>query len=698
MKLKILFSTSILAALLLFSSYTLYYDSEDKHEVLMRLMIQGMNLYHYQPQEVNDAFSVEVYDNFLKQLDYNKRYLLQSDVHQLQQYRERLDDELNEGAFAFFEQASEVMDRRINEAETYVEDILVTPFDLQADETLDTDVENMAYANSPSELKDRWRQLLKYQVLSRVADALKRQEEAQAEGDESVEIKSLALLEQEARERVRKNQERYFERLAEMDQEDRWNDFVNAVANTYDPHSGYFPPQDKSRFDEDLSGQFEGIGAQLQETEGYIKVVRILPGSASARQGRLKANDRILKVGQAEEDPIDVVGMDLTEVVKLIRGPKGTEVQLTVRKADGSTKVIPIVRDVVEIEETFAKSVMLKNAGSDKQIGYIYLPKFYVNFQDRDARRCATDVAIEIEKLTAEGADGLILDLRGNVGGSLPDVVEMTGLFIEEGPVVQVRSRRGRPRVRADKDPRLQYGGPLIVMVNSLSASASEILAAAIQDYGRGVIIGSPSFGKGTVQSFVDLDDFIRGSQEIKPLGQMKLTIQKFYRINGGATQLRGVMPDIILPDEYSQLEIGEKEQPNSLEWDEIEAVPYQAWDRADYDVGALRANSQARISQNQTFSLIEENAARFKTRQEKDHYPLQLEAYQAERAKIEAESQRFEDLYHPIEDLKVIPLQGDAAFVAADSVRIERRETWYKDLKKDPYLYESMQVMQEMW
>ncbi|MEM7657893.1 MAG: carboxy terminal-processing peptidase, partial [Bacteroidota bacterium] len=371
---------------------------------------------------------------------------------------------------------------------------------------------------------------------------------------------------------------------------------------------------------------------------------------------------------------------------------------LSVRKIDDSETDVPLTRDVVVLEETYAKSVILKEEGEKEAIGYIHLPKFYADFNNRSGRRCASDVAKEIQKLQAEGVDGMILDLRNNGGGSLQDVVDMAGLFIEEGPIVQVKSRRGAPQMLRDRDDRILYDGKLVIMVNSFSASASEILAAAIQDYDRGVIVGAPTFGKGTVQRFVDLDKLIPGNYEIKPLGELKMTTQKFYRINGDATQLKGVTPDILLPDEYSLIETGEKEQDYSMPWDEITPANYQTWSEpVSAQVPQLVANSSERVAANSTFDLIQENANRYKVRQDQYTYPLELEAFRTDRKRTNEEAQKYKDIRQEIEAMEIITPMADQAHIESDTVRQKRIETWHKNLHKDLYVFEAMQVVQEM-
>ncbi|MEL7063568.1 MAG: S41 family peptidase, partial [Bacteroidota bacterium] len=541
MKGKVFISSLVFASLWIFSSYTFYPGGRDRGEVLMDLMIRGLEEYHYQPVAINDDFSGKVFNEYLDRLDYNKRFLLQGDVNEFYAFRDKVDDEIKEHSFQLFDLSVQKIDQRVKEAEKIVEEILENPFDFTIEESIETDPEKLSYASTEAELRERWRKELKYQTLSRVATSLKRQETKQEEDEEDFEPKSVEELEKEAREKVMKNYERYFKRLKGLNETDRLAVYFNSIANIYDPHTSYFPPKDKEDFDIDMSGRFEGIGAQLREEDGYIKVVRIIPGSASFRQGDLQPNDVILKVAQSKEDAVDVVGMDMDEAVSMIRGPKGTTVKLTVRHPDGAEKVIPIKRDIVELEETYAKSSIITDEATGKRMGFIHLPKFYADFGGTGGPSSAEDIARELVKLKEAEVDGITLDLRNNGGGSLGEVIEMTGLFIKRGPVVQVRSRNAPSSILSDKNSAVVYDGPLVVMVNAFSASASEILAAAIQDYGRGVIVGSPStFGKGTVQRFLNLDRFVSGGADLKPLGDVKLTMQKFYRINGGATQLKG--------------------------------------------------------------------------------------------------------------------------------------------------------------
>ncbi len=700
MRIRVLLISAIVATLLLTGvAYTFYDGGGDRGKVLVDLLMRSMEQLHYDPKIVDDQFSETFFDEYLDNVDFNKQFLTQRDIDNLARFRYRIDDELQNGTFEFFELSYNIFDRRRNEARQYIKEITRQPFDFERDESYQSDTEDTPFAKDETELRDRWRRELKYRTLLRLHNAIEQQEEAQEEGEEA-EVKSMTQLEREAREKTRENYLEYLDRISREDINDYRSQYLNTVANIYDPHTGYFPPKDKEDFDIQLSGQFEGIGASLREDGGYIKVVKIVPGSASSRQGDLQANDKILKVAQGSDtEAIDAVGMDIDDVVKMIRGPKGSEVVLTVRKPDGSIQEIPIVRDVVVLEETYAKSAILRDGDGGRGIGYIKLPSFYADFRNRNGRNSATDVAKEVEKLEQENVEGIILDLRFNGGGSLSDVVEMGGLFVDRGPMVQVKYRDRDPQVLRDRDPSVQYDGKLIIMVNSYSASASEIMAAAMQDYDRALIVGSPStFGKGTVQRFVNLDEFVRGGSEVKPLGQIKLTTQKFYRINGDATQLKGVVPHIILPDAYSLIDVGEKDYAHSMAWDEIEPVQYQTWSQpVSRQLPTLRRKSGQRTAESQTFQLIQENAKRYKRRQSRNTYPLSLSAFQARQERIQQESKRYKNIRKTIEDMEVAFIEADLDHINEEESRQDRYQKWRSNLRKDPHLYEALQIMQDM-
>jgi carboxyl-terminal processing protease len=667
------------------------FSPQDKDEVLMKLVLQGLNSNHYAPYDLNDDFSKRVWKSYLERLDYNKRFFTASDISQLQSYENQIDDQVKESDYGFFNQAEDLYAARYNQVKSYYKEMLIQPFDFNENETVELDPEKMAWAANESELKDRWRKLLKWQVLSRVVTELELQESGKAKG----EIKSLDQLEEESRVKVMKTYDDWAHRMDKLDRTDHRDAFLNAIAATYDPHTGYFPPDDKENFDIQMSGKLEGIGATLLEKEGYIEVSKIVPGSASYRQGELEEGDVILKVAQAANEPVDIVDMRLDDAVKLIRGPKGSEVRLTVRKVDGNTKQISIIRDVVILEETFAKSAIIKDKAMPEGYGYIKLPKFYADFTDRTGRNCATDVADEIEKLKRQKIKGLVIDLRNNGGGSLMDVVKMAGLFIDQGPIVQVRSRNGSPQILADTDPKVQYDGPLVIMVNTSSASASEILAAAIQDYRRGIIVGSATYGKGTVQRFFDLDNFIQGNpEEIKPLGSIKLTTQKFYRINGGATQLKGVTPDVLLSDAYTYIDRGEREQDFTMPWDEISPVDYKTWKLSPADIARVRKDSRERTQGDPIFSVVEENAQRMKRQRDLKVRSLQIDTYRADEKRFKEEADKYKDIFKPIPEMTISALPEDIAALGQDSIRIKLNNEWIEALGKDSYLHEVSSVL----
>ncbi|MFH1320049.1 MAG: carboxy terminal-processing peptidase [Bacteroidota bacterium] len=692
---KIFTSITILSALILFSFQTAD-DDDEKNKVLIDLIIQGLSRSHYQSVEIDDAFSEKAFDLYLKRIDYNKRFLTQQDIERLKKYRHQIDDELKTRTYTFYDLSIEIIDNRINEAEVYYKDILSKPFDFEKDEFIELDAEKMPYAANEEELKESWRKSLKYQTLSKLADLMQVQEKAREDNDTTVIIKTFQELNEEAGKKILKRHDEWFNRMSKIEKSDRLTVYINSIVNIYDPHSAYFPPEDKENFDIYMSGRLEGIGAQLQEKDGYITVSRIVPGSACWRQGQLKAKDIILNVGQGNEEPVDVVDMRLDNAVKLIRGKKGTEVRLTVKKLDGNIIVIPIIRDVVELEETYAKSAIIKN---DISIGYIKLPKFYADFNKKGGRNCAGDVKKELAKLKQENIDGIILDLRDNGGGSLHDAVDIAGLFIKKGPIVQIRSRFGEPYILEDKDTAVQYNGALVIMVNSFSVSASEIFAAAMQDYNRGVVIGSSTtFGKGTVQRFFNLDNFLSGDAgNIKPLGSIKLTTQKFYRIDGSSTQLKGVTPDIILPDNYTYIEIGEKEHEYPLTWDKISPVQYELCNSSFYDINTIRENSSQMIHSLATFELIEENAGLLKRLRDKTIYSLNLEKYREEQKKVKEEAKKYDDLNKEIPGLNIFSLKSDIPAIEADSAKTERTSEWHKNLKKDVYLFEAVGVIEGM-
>jgi carboxyl-terminal processing protease len=694
---KLVKALMAVAILLTLSSYVMRVnyssESDEKNQILMAMVMNYLENTHYQMEDLDDDFSEKAYSLYIKRLDYNKRIFMKKDIDELNKYQDKIDDEIREGKFGLYKRANEIQDERLKQIQGFYEEILATPFDFDTDETIQEDVDKREYAKDEKELKEVWRKSLKYQTLVRLNRKIDDQENLIANSDTVVVEKSFEELEEESREAVRKNMAEYFKRLDQVNDKDRITVYVNSVIGVFGPHTTYFPPEDKENFDISMSGKLEGIGARLSQYDGEIKVASIVPGSPSARQGDLKAGDVILSVAQENEEPVSIEEMRLDEAIKLIRGPKGTKVVLTVKKESGKVVLVPITRDVVEIEETYAKSYILEKNG--QKTGYIKLPKFYTDFDNPNGRTCSKDVEIELEKLKEENVDGVILDLRNNGGGSLRDVVEMVGLFIDEGPVVQVRGRGGELEVLSDVNPGVVYDGPLVVMVNEYSASASEILAAAIQDYNRGIIVGSSSsFGKGTVQRFYDLDRFLSGQYlKFKPLGAVKVTTQKFYRINGGSTQLHGVTPDIIMPDMYSFIETGEKEQDYVMEWDQISPVPYKLWD-ATWSLDEIQAENSVSISQNPVFVEVEKMAFKVKDEQENTVVSLNLDEYRKEQKELDKETEEFDEMFTAIDGFDIITMTSDLALLEGDSVKIEMNDNFIEILQSDNYVYQAMDIV----
>ncbi|MCF8298082.1 MAG: carboxy terminal-processing peptidase, partial [Saprospiraceae bacterium] len=645
----------------------------------------------------NDEFSEKVFNLYLDRTDHNKNFFLKEDIEALKKYTHLIDNEVKDKSFEFFNLSLEIINQRILESKDYYKEILAKPFDFTKNESIELEGDKKDWAKNKDEIKENWRKALKYQTLIRLVDMMQVQEKALEKSD-TVETKTFEQMEIEARAKILERQNDWFRRMEQFERKDRISLFFNCITNLYDPHTGYFPPKDKEDFDIAMSGKLEGIGATLQEQDGYVKVVAIVTGSASWKQGELKAGDLILKVAQGDDEAVDIVDMRLDEAVKLIRGKKGTKVRLTVKKIDGTITEISIIRDVVIIEETYAKSAVIKDKDEKKSIGYIYLPRFYVDFNDVNGRRCSDDIEKELEKLEGENIEGLIFDLRNNGGGSLPDVVKIAGLFIEKGPIVQIKSRYGNPEVQNDDDSNVKYAGPLVILVNEFSASASEIFAAAMQDYKRAIIIGSTStFGKGTVQRFFDLDNFINTqADDIKPLGAIKITTQKFYRINGGATQLKGVKSDIILPDIYTYFDIGEKEMDYPMQWSEIPAVEYKPW-VSTYSLEEINKNSKERLKSNSTFKLINENAERLKKQRDNSKQTLNLEKYRKEQDDLKEVNKAFNEKIKQPTGLTVFSLAKDLPLINSDTSKIARTKEWHKDLKKDNYIKEAFTILEEI-
>lgn len=700
----------------------------EKDKMLLELLTFVIEKGHYNPAVIDDKFSKGIYKDYIEALDPSKRFFLQSDIDEFSKYETELDNQLLNKDLTFFNLTYDRLMKRMEEGKKLYKDILSKPFDYSVDETFNTDYEKAPYVKNAGELKERWRKQIKLSTLSSLTDRQKIQDNKEknivdkgivnknsptdaikptdfiddsrnSEKDNKDKSandtpKTFEELEKITRESSMKSLDEYFGFMQELTRDDWFSVYVNSITSRFDPHTNYFPPEEKERFDVSISGKFEGIGARLQKKNDFTEITELISGGPAWRGKQLESGDVIMKVAQGSGEPLDIVGMRLDDVVKKIKGPKGSEVRLTVKKVDGSIKTISVIRDVVEIEETYAKSSVVEKNGL--KYGVIYLPKFYINFEDRNGRDAGKDIAIEVESLKKAGVNGIVLDVRDDGGGSLSTVVDIAGLFIEQGPIVQIKSAGRTKEVLYDRDKKIEWDGPLVIMVNSFSASASEILAAAIQDYKRGIIIGSKqTYGKGTVQNVIDLNQFMRSSTA-GDLGALKTTTQKFYRINGGSTQLEGVSSDIVMPDRYGFLKMGERDVDNAMPWDKIDPAPYNVWtNNAKFEQAIL--DSKKRIASNPQFKLIEENAKWIDDRSKENLYSLKIDEFKKSQKAIEETNKKFKPIADYKYNLKFSSLPLEAEAMKNDASLKEKRERWHESLSKDIYVEEALNVLDDL-
>jgi carboxyl-terminal processing protease len=670
------------------------FETDNKDKLLIDLITYVLEKGHYSPKDLDDQFSTEAFSRFIKGMDPLKRYFLASDIETFEKYRLSIDDQLINKELVFFDEVYKVLSKRIEEAESRYERLLSDSFDLFSPSVVEIDYDEMSYVNTKAELEDRWRQQLTISLLPVIDAQLEKYARENELEIESIEESVLLELQVKAREELKRTFYEYFHFIGELDREDYFSTYINAVVETFDPHTYYFAPTDKDRFDIAMSGKFEGIGARLQKKPEGTTVVEIISGGPVWRAKSLEVGDELLKVRQEEGEAVDISGMRLDDAIELIKGPEGTTVYLTVKRTNGVVEEISVIRDVVELEESYAKSVKISD--EEYEYGLIHLPKFYVDFDDYNQRNAAIDVKAELMRLQKEGVEGVVLDLRDNGGGSLQTVVDMAGYFIDEGPVVQVRTAGDRREVQKDPEKGILYDGPLVVLVNELSASASEILAAALQDYGRAVIIGSErTYGKGTVQNVIPLSNIIR-SNELGDLGALKITTQKFYRVSGGSTQLEGVSSDIIIPDRYTYIDVGERDQDNPLSWDRIQSATFTPWHK-QIDYERILSSSRERLSANRYVDLLDEEARWISAQREDDTTYLDLKSYRKNKEELKKKSKEFEALDQYDTRLKFSSLPYEKSLFNQDSILREKRDRWHKELAKDVYLEEAIAVLKDL-
>ena len=671
------------------------FDTSDKDNLIIQLITYVLDQAHYLDKEINDEFSEKVFDTFLENLDPYKRYFYASDIEEFSKYKYLIDDAFKNPNLDFFELVYKRYTKRMLESEKIFNDILSKPFDFNKDEVCECDFEELDYVKTKDQLFDRWRKLLKIYVIenyhNEIEDDLRKSKD-----DSDFIIRNPVLIEKKTRESLKETMQQNYAFISEeMQRSDWFSVYINSFVSQYDPNTSYLDPESKDRFDVDMSGNYAGIGARLQKKIDKVEITEVISGGPAWRDNILEKGDAILKVRQDNEDePVGILNMRLSEAVKLIKGKKGTKVHLTVKKVDGTVTEVTVKRDIVLLEETYIKSSIVEK--DNNTYGLINIPKFYIDFDNQSNRDAAKDLRTEIERLKEQGIQGLVIDLRNNGGGALKTVVDMAGKFIKNGPVVQVKYFDKEKQVLSDRDRSVLWTGPLVILVNEGSASASEILAAAMQDYKRAIIIGgNQTWGKGTVQNVFPLNRMVRGNTN-GDLGALRYTTQKYYRINGGSVQLEGVKSDINVPYRYKYLEFGEKDSENPLQWDEIEKVEFDTWN-SNFNFEEAITKSNKRMADNKYLKLVDENAKWIKSVRDNKLINLNYDKFKLELEENSSITEKFKALndYSMNYSFKSLPYEID--LIKNDSVLGLKRERWHKSLNKDFYIDEALNVLSDL-
>ena len=671
------------------------FDTSDKDNLIIQLITYVLDQAHYLDKEINDEFSEKVFDTFIENLDPYKRYFYASDIEEFSKYKYLIDDAFKNPNLDFFELVYKRYTKRMLESEKIFNDILSKPFDFNKNEVCECDFEELDYVKTKDQLFDRWRKLLKIYVIenyhNEIEDDLRKSKE-----DSDFILRNPVLIEKKTRETLKETMQQNYAFISEeMQRSDWFSVYINSFVSQYDPNTSYLDPESKDRFDVDMSGNYAGIGARLQKKIDKVEITEVISGGPAWRDNSLEKGDAILKVRQDDEDePVGILNMRLGEAVKLIKGKKGTKVHLTVKKVDGSVTEVTVKRDIVLLEETYIKSSIVEK--DNNTYGLINIPKFYIDFDNQSNRDAAKDLRTEIERLKEEGIQGLVIDLRNNGGGALKTVVDMAGMFIKNGPVVQVKYFDKEKQVLSDRDRSVLWTGPLVILVNEGSASASEILAAAMQDYKRAIIIGgNQTWGKGTVQNVFPLNRMVRGNTN-GDLGALRYTTQKYYRINGGSVQLEGVKSDINIPYRYKYLEFGEKDSENPLQWDEIDKVEFDTWN-SNFNFEEAITKSNKRMANNEYLKLVDENAKWIKSVRDNKLINLNYDKFKLELEENSSITEKFKALndYSMNYSFKSLPYELD--LIKNDSVLGLKRERWHKSLNKDFYIDEALNVLSDL-
>jgi carboxyl-terminal processing protease len=693
-------------------------DTKDprREKLIGNILKNALETYHYRSLKINDEVSQKAFSQYLKKIDGAKQLLTKGDIKELETFQFEMDNEMINGEYSLINKSLSIIKKRTALAESLRKESFKKQFDFNGNEKVEVDPEKRDWAKDENLLKENWKLIFKQATLNKYLSLIDEQSDKplkSSKQDSKKRSKNLppvkkltdAEMRAKAHESVSKRFQKIFDRLAKEDREDQLDNFYNSLTAIFDPHTTYLPAKKKEDFDIDITGKLEGIGAVLQEDGSYIKVVQVVPGGPAWRQKDLETDDTILAVSQGAGDSVDLTDMKVDDAVRYIRGKKGTEVRLTVKKVDGTRKIIPIIRDEIEVAASFAKSSVLQLKDSESKIGYIQLPKFYRDFENSQIN-CTDDVRKELERLKKARVDAVVLDLRNNGGGALEDARLMSGLFIGKGPVVQVKDHTGKIEVLENDDPSVFYDGPLIVLINRFSASASEILAGAMQDYGRAIIIGGDfSHGKGTVQAVLNLNQGPLLSMFGPTMGALKVTIQKFYRVTGASTQYKGVTSDIILPDIFSYVESREKDLEYSLPWDQIATKPFSKWSKFSYNFSQLKEKSLARVKTNPRFNKIIKNIDYLNKKKKDTLVSLNLKQVQTEDVQ---NKKMAEELKMDEEDKNLLVTNFEDSLKAHENIRPgdlkkwskdfeQRKEEWIKSLRQDVVLEESVKVANDI-
>ena len=678
-------------------------NDDEKMQTIMVSVKNTLSYLHYNPKPINDAYSQDVYEKYFESVDASKRYFLQSDIDEFKKHNTKLDDYLNNGNLVFYKLTIDRLYQRVDEIDKMTQDILSKPINLDEDEELILEPKKRVNPADAKQQREEWKKYIKYNILQEI-ETLTSREEAQKKKKDSVvnnklqdTIKYAPISMEKKREKATAEVKDLitdsFRRFKKRKKMDWFTVYMNAYTEVFDPHTNYFSPKNKEEFDMQFTGKVIGIGAIIQEKKGFLHLGELTIGAPAWKSKQLTAGDKILKVkSKPKEEAVNVVGMLSDEAVRLIRGEKGTPVTLTVEKKDKTIKEVTMIREEVAIEDTFARSITV-NSKNGKKYGFIYLPSFNVDFENPKGRNASDDIKAELIKLKKENVEGIILDLRSNGGGSLTEVGDIMGLFMNAGPYVQVKDSRGKIQVLTNKLNEPIWTGPLVVMQNELSASASEILAGAFQDYGRAAVIGSPSsFGKGTVQTFVELNRFLNTNDDF---GALKLTIQKFYRVSGESTQRKGIEADIKMKDFFSYAEVGERFDQYALPWDKIEATSYKKL--TGLNITQLKTEVEKQIAESPSYKLLQQSAEWKEALDKEETITLNQAKFNELMKTRKAQIEKFKGLDKFNNGLKFTLHPDEAERIKKDEAFAKKTENWRKNLERDFYLEETVDALSKI-